>query len=235
MQEQNTRNGSGSLKGTLVYAFGDSIVYGHTHPEISFMRLIEEREGIRLVMMAVNGATIVKGSNDVITQILAAPAEEPDIILLEGYTNDAYSTPENDTKYKPGRKDVLKILGEQKGPGGSGFDPNTFCGGFENVLAAIRKRWPHAKVLYVTIHCSGGRDMNIQKTLRRLSMEMCEKWGVKVLDMFDYVNPEGKRLDTNDPVQMEHYIIDGHGSHPNRFACDEFYVPAVTAALKEMV
>ena len=235
MRLQNQSTDTESLRGKLVYAFGDSIVYGHTHPEISFMRLIEEQEGIRLVMMAVNGATIVRGNNDVITQIEGAPAEEPDIILLEGYTNDAYSSPENDTNYKPGRRDVLKILGEQKGPGGSDFDPDTFCGGFENVLHTVRTRWPHAKVLYVTIHRSGGRDMNIQMTLRRLATEMCENWGVKVLDMFDYVNPEGKRLDTTDPAQMEHYIIDGHGSHPNRFACDEFYVPAVKAALREMV
>ena len=41
-------------------------------------------------MCAVNGATICKSDNWILTQVAAVPEEKPDLILFDGYTNDAY-------------------------------------------------------------------------------------------------------------------------------------------------
>ena len=48
-----------------VYAFGDSIVYGHNTPAKSFMRLIADDYAMSLNMMAKNGATIMPSSNQI--------------------------------------------------------------------------------------------------------------------------------------------------------------------------
>ena len=60
-------------------------------------------------------------------------------------------------------------------------------------------------------------------------MEMCEAWGVEVIDIF-----EDATLDTRDDAQMAKYIQNGAGSHPTAGACKMFYVPYVTEKLIEM-
>lgn len=54
----NEKNSDYLLYGRSVYAFGDSIVFGHTKPEESFMQLIAEDYNMDLAMYAVNGATV---------------------------------------------------------------------------------------------------------------------------------------------------------------------------------
>ena len=65
---------------------------------------------MNLEMYAVNGATVVsedssekedsseetKG-NYIIKQIKNAPDEKPDVIVFDGYTNDAYGDPKTDS------------------------------------------------------------------------------------------------------------------------------------------
>ena len=62
------------LNSKSVYAFGDSIVYGHNAPAQSFMRLIADDYSMDLNMMAKNGATIMQSSNHILTQIKNAPS-----------------------------------------------------------------------------------------------------------------------------------------------------------------
>ncbi len=207
--------GTKNLQGKKIYAFGDSIVYGHTAPEKSFMRLIASETGIDLGMYAVNGATVMKGDNDILSQVEAAPKESPDLIVLDGYTNDAYEP-------------VLQLLGEIRKDSVTGFDEGTFCGCFENLLHTIRRKWPGTPVLYVTIHKSGGREWNVQCRLRELAMEICCRWDVETADIFQC------SLDTREPDQMRAMIIDGEGSHPNERCCWEYYVPIVLDKIREL-
>ncbi len=212
-----------------VYAFGDSIVYGHRTPEKSFMRLIENDYAIKLDMMAVNGATVMPGSNSIITQVNNAPDEAPDIVVFDGYTNDAYGSPSEDSFNSGGSHiDITACYGEITPEGTTEFDTNTFCGAFEELVYTMKQKWPESKLVFVTIHKSGARDFEIQSKLRGLTMEICEKWGVTVVDMFS------SELDTTDPEQMEKYMINGAGSHPNEEACRAFYIPAVVETLESL-
>ena len=182
------------------------------------MRLLADRVKLDLRMYAVNGATIrTEKENNIITQVKAAPSEEPDLILLEGYTNDAY-------------EGILEKLGVIQGPGAESYDNTTFCGAFEEILSTMKQRWPGAKLIYVTVHKSGGRVFAIQQGLVASALQICRQWGISVMDMF-----HDSELDTRDPQQMAQYIMGGAGSHPNLEACMKFYVPKAAVALGELV
>jgi|GEM_PF-728323 len=209
----NTNN---LLRNKKVYAFGDSIVYGHTAPEKSFMRLIANENHMQLSMYAKNGATVIKGSNDIITQVKEASSAKPDVIVFDGYTNDAYS-------------ETFSKLGTMQGRSATTFDNTTFCGAFEEIIYTMKQKWPDIPIIYVTIHKSGGRDWNIQCKLRELAMKICDEWGVEVVDIFN-----DTALDTRDADPMKRYIIGGAGSHPNETACREFYMPLVIRKLKSV-
>ena len=206
------------------------------------MQLIAEDYNMDLAMYAVNGATVVntdssekedasesKESNYIINQIRNASSEAPDMIVFDGYTNDAYGDPETDSFNSKGAHiNIMENLGEIQGSDAAEFDNKTFCGGFEEIIYTMKQKWPDTPIVFVTIHKSGGRDWDIQCKLRELAIQMCDEWGVYVADVFNDTS-----LDTNDPEQMKNYIINGAGSHPNVEACREFYIPVVTAAMKE--
>ena len=163
-------------------------------------------------MGAVNGATVIHSDNEIYHQIATAPAEAPEVIIMNGYTNDAYAP-------------VLEKLGTV---GQTPADTTTFCGCFEEILGLIRSRWGQVPVFYVTIHRSAARDWEVQTTLRGLAMEMCQNAGVHVVDAFTETE-----LDTRNEDMMANYIIDGAGSHPNEAACKQFYMPIIEKAIQE--
>lgn len=232
------------LAGKSVYAFGDSIVYGHNKPEKSFMKLISDDYDMNLGMYAVNGASVIctdssekedpeelaKG-NYIINQIRKAPSEAPDVIVFDGYTNDAYGDPKTDkNNSNGGHINVMEHLGTIQGSDASEFDNSTFCGGFEQIIYEMKQKWQNTPIVFVTIHKSGGRDFEIQSKLRELSLEICEKWGVNTADIYADTS-----LDTRDAEQMSKYIINGAGSHPNELACREFYMPVIVGKLKSIL
>ncbi len=199
-----------------IYAFGDSIVYGHTAPKKSFMELIAQENDIDLTMCAKNGATVIPGSgNDIITQIKNAPALSPDIVVFDGYTNDAYEP-------------VLEKLGAPKGCSTADFDNTTFAGAFEEIIYTMKQRWEKAEIVYVTVHKSGARDWAVQCALHHLTTAICKEWGVSVADVF-----AASSLDTRDRAQMKEYIIGESGSHPNEKGCKRFYIPLVISKLTQ--
>lgn len=233
------------LSGKTVYAFGDSIVYGHNAPSKSFMKLISDDYEMELEMYAKNGASVVNtdssekedeneemSGNYIIRQIREAPSEAPNIIVFDGYTNDAYGDPETDKEFNSNGAhiDIMKNLGEIQGSGATEFDSSTFCGAFEQIIYEMKQKWQDVPIVFVTIHKSGGRNWDIQCRLRELAVEMCGEWGVSVADVFSDTS-----LDTRDAAQMSQYIINGAGSHPNESACRSFYIPVVTKAMKKAI
>ncbi len=233
-----------ALDGKTVYAFGDSIVYGHNAPKQSFMQLLADDYGMTLNMLAKNGATVVTTDsyskedpeeetkdNYIINQIKGAPAETPDIIVFDGYTNDAYGDKATDSFNSNGAHiNIWEHLGQIQGNAATEFDTSTFCGGFEKIIYEMRKKWGDVPIVFVTIHKSGGREWYTQCKLRELSLEICSEWGVDTADIFKDTN-----LDTRDEGHMEKYIINKAGSHPNVSACREFYIPVVAKKLNEIL
>ena len=196
---------SGVLERLSVYAFGDSILYGHSRPQTSMLRLMAGRYGWKLSMFARNGATILPGENQILQQIYAAPNAAPDLIVFDGYTNDAYGSKENDPFNRLGEKpDITTRYGVIRGDGAAVFDQATFCGAFETLLDAMRRKWPESRIIYLTIHKSGARDFAIQSRLHDLTVKMCGQWGVAVADMF-----MDTELDTRRAEDMRAYMIDG--------------------------
>ena len=212
-----------------VYAFGDSIVRGHNDPDNAFMNIIEDDYAIELNKMAVNGATVMKSDNWITEQVQKAPAAQPHFVVFDGYTNDAYGDPATDSFNTSNAVDVTQNMGEIQGSEATEFDNTTFCGAFEELIYTMKQKWPDAKLVFVTIHKSGARDFGIQQQLVEKTLEICEEWGVTVVDMFN--NCE---LDTRNSDEMAQYMIGGKGSHPNLECVKKYYEPAVAEVLESL-
>ncbi|WP_158102775.1 SGNH/GDSL hydrolase family protein [Lentzea kentuckyensis] len=198
---------NGSLRGKTMYAFGDSIVAGHTYPR-GFADLTAEREAMTLTKYAVNGATITPGGNQILNQVRNASAQVPDYVVFDGGTNDAYP----DT-----------------------FDRSAFASAFESTVRAMRAKWPAARIVYVAVHKLGSRDWNTQLAIREVTRQICAELGVTIADVFNDATID-TRIDsqrvayTFDGTVNGYPGSDGTGTHPN-LAGIGFYVPVLTAAM----
>ncbi|MGW0520281.1 SGNH/GDSL hydrolase family protein [Crossiella sp. NPDC003009] len=215
---------SGRLKGKTVYAFGDSVVHGHTYAR-SFVNLAAERELMNLTKYAVNGAAIGPGSKQILTQVRNATAQAPDYAVFNGGTNDAELI--HDNRYRVGTM--------APGFDPATFDRSTYAGSLETTIQTMRTRWPAARIVHVTVHKLGSRDWNTQLAIRSVTLQICAKWGVAVADVFG-----NSTLDTRNDGHRVAYTFNGlvngypgtggTGTHPN-LAGINFYVPVLTAAL----
>ncbi|MEV6714624.1 SGNH/GDSL hydrolase family protein [Lentzea sp. NPDC051208] len=214
----------GRLKGKTMYAFGDSIVQGHSYSR-SFVNLAAEREQMNLTKHAVNGASIGPGDKQILTQVRNAASRSPDYVAFNGGTNDAELIHHN--RYRVGTM-------------APGFDPATFvrstyAGSLETTLHAMRTKWPATRIVHVTVHKLGSRDWNTQLAIRSVTLQICAKWGITIADVFT-----DSTLDTRNDGQRVAYTFNGlvngypgtggTGTHPN-LAGMSFYVPVLTAAL----
>jgi hypothetical protein len=215
---------NGRLKGKTMYAFGDSIVYGHSYSR-SFVNLTAERELMNLKKYAVNGATIGPGGNQILSQVRGAAAPSPDYAVFNGGTNDAGLIYEN--RYRVGTT--------APGFDPATFDRSTYAGSLETTVHAMRTKWPTTRIVYVAVHKLGSRDWNTQLAIRSVTLQICAKWGVTVADVFG-----NSTLDTRNDGQRVAYtfsgLVNGYpgtggtGTHPN-LAGINFYLPVLTAAL----
>ncbi|MFF7644876.1 GDSL-type esterase/lipase family protein [Streptomyces canus] len=207
------------LVGRSVYAFGDSIVYGHLFPR-GFVDIVAERRGMTLTKFARNGATIGADAHATGGQILAqveeAPAIAPDFVLFDGGTNDAQS-----------------IFRDQR------YDVGAYAEALEKTLHTMKRKWPTARLVYVAAHKLGSRDWETQVALREVTLQACHTWDVAIADVFG-----DTMFDTRDDAQRAKYTFDGlvngfpgtdgSGTHPNMAGITTFYVPVVSARLKQM-
>jgi lysophospholipase L1-like esterase len=227
------------LAGRTVYAFGDSIVAGHRYTQASFIDFVARQEGMTLVKKAVNGATVLPSSNTIVDQLASAPAGQPDYIVFDGGTNDAYPA-------------TLDKLGAVSNGFDSELDVSTFAGAFENLIARMREKYPEADIVYTAVHRLGARDVETQEALREIELEACKKWGVTVADIYS------TDLDTTDVTKRVTYSFDSlqasglpgtadttgswevdgvlrpTGTHPNFPAIEEFYAPVVASTLRDI-
>lgn len=208
-----------ALVGKSVYAFGDSIVYGHVYPH-SFVDVVAEREGMALTKFARNGATIGvdphASGGQILTQVEEATDIAPDFIVFDGGTNDAQSI----------FRDRAYTLG-------------AYVEELEKTLHAMERKWPTARIVYVAAHKLGSRDWDTQVALREATLEACRKRDVAVADVFGETT-----FDTRDEIQRAKYTFDdlvngfpgteGSGTHPNDAGITTFYVPVLSATLLQI-
>ncbi|MDX3128758.1 SGNH/GDSL hydrolase family protein [Streptomyces europaeiscabiei] len=207
------------LAGKSVYAFGDSIVYGHVYPR-SFVDLVAEYEGMTLTKFARNGATIGAdpraSGGQIRAQVDEAADIAPDFVIFDGGTNDAQSI----------FRDRAYTIG-------------TYAEELEMTLHAMNQKWPTARTVYVAAHKLGSRDWGTQVALREVTLQACRKWDVAVADIFGDTT-----FDTRDDAQRAKYTFDdlvngfpgaeGSGTHPNEAGITTFYVPVLSATLQRI-
>lgn len=216
-----------TLSRLSVYAFGDSILYGHNRLKQSMLRLMAARHGWNLSMFAKNGATVLPSKNQILQQVCTAPSATPDLIVFDGYTNDAYGPGERDCFNLTGEKpDITVRYGTVCGKDTTVFDQATFCGAFETLIYTMKQKWPTSRIIYLTVHKSGARDFSIQSRLQDLTVGMCREWNVAAADLF-----ADAELDTRRAGDMQAYIIGRSGSHPNRKCCEKFYIPVIAGTI----
>ncbi|MEO6083296.1 MAG: SGNH/GDSL hydrolase family protein [Umezawaea sp.] len=198
---------NGRLKGKTMYAFGDSIVAGHSYPR-GFANLTAEREAMTLTKYAVNGATISPGGNQILNQVRNASAQEPDYVVFNGGTNDAYPNT---------------------------FNRSTYASALETTIRTMKAKWPTARIVYVAVHKLGSRDWNTQLAVREVTLQICATLGVKVADVFNGTTLD-TRIDSHRVAYTFNGTVNGFpgtggtGTHPN-LAGIGFYVPVLTAAM----
>lgn len=220
------------LKGKKIIAFGDSIIAGHKYKKGGFVEFTADKEGMTVEEnYAHNGAKIMPNGDSsdqlvILNQVLAADADDrnPDYIIFDGGTNDAYDT-------------ILDKLGtaDDTEP-----DTDTFAGAFRSTIMAMKENWPDAEVIYVAVHKLGARDRAVQEKLHELELAICRDMGITVANLYD-----DTQLDTSDDAMKDKYSFDtlinglpasgktATGTHPNFLAIEEFYVPLVSEALKQ--
>jgi len=216
---------NGQLKGKTMYAFGDSIVRGHSYSR-SFVNLTAERELMNLSKYAVNGASVGPSSNQLITQVRNAPSRAPDYLVFNGGTNDA--------ELIYARRYAVGAMADGFDP--ARFDKSTYAGSLETALSAMRTKWPTSQLVYVAVHKLGSRDWFTQLAIRSVTLQICAKWKVPVADLFNDAT-----LDTRVNSQRVAYTFNelnngfpgtgGTGTHPNLAGISTFYVPVLTTAL----
>ena len=219
---------NGALRGKTMYAFGDSIVAGHSYPR-GFANFTAERELMTLTKYARNGATIGPGGNQILAQVRGASSAAPGYVVFNGGPNDAEAI------YRDHRYPI--------GTMADGFDParfnnSTFAGSLETTLWTMRNRWPNARIVYVAVHKLGSRDWNTQLALRAVTLQIARKWGVTVADVFNDTTLD-TRIDSHRVAYTFNGQVNGYpgtngtGTHPNIAGITAFYVPTLTAALTQ--
>lgn len=201
--------------GKTLYAFGDSILAGHLS-NISCIDTFCIEKKINYTKYAKNGATIVNGSNSIINQINNASSNIPDYVLFNGLTNDAYTS---------------TVVGTITENIDSELDLTTFCGCFENICRTLINKYHSAKICYIAVHKMPTRNKEIQFNLQNLAHQICNKYSIPVIDIFNNGNLNTyietmRSLYTYDTLDTSNIIAGGsggNGTHPNTLGYKLFY------------
>lgn len=195
------------LYGKIVLFNGDSICASATDTEynLAWAGRIMNRNSMSGKNYAVMGGTISSNNyrNDssayhwISASVDTMYSENPnaDYIIFEGGTNDADllgSIINGNTSERLGTFSLGDFSGN--------YDMNTFCGAFENLCYKATNYWTGKKIGYVVAYKMAGQSglssgYTKEKSNRRayfdIAMQICEKWGIPVLNLWDncYMNP----------------------------------------------
>ena len=226
------------LKNKNLLLLGDSIMFGSGNNGVGVGEYLEKDYGINLFKYCVGGARVGyrEGKDWVVEQVRRSVNDgvEADLIVFDGFTNDCHTTL---TGY-----DCDVPLGEISN-GFEGFDifkvskENTnFSNCFENVVAALKKYYPSAKILFVRPHRMGRRGEQVQIEYGERAVQICRKWGIAVCDLY-----KESGLDTFLPEHRDLYTNDSYGwgtgdcTHPNAEGYRKFYMPLIERTLEDLI
>lgn len=188
------------LYGKTILWNGDSICAGKAFNDTddAWAGRIAEANNMTYKNYAVSGGTITENvqqggvtKHSVCATLATMYSENPDAdyIVFDGGCNDADllgSMIGGNTPERLGTFSLSDFSGN--------YDEDTFCGAFESILYQMTNYWRDAKFAYIIPHKMG--ILNESRTdytklhhnyraYYDLAIQMCEKWGVQYLDLWD--------------------------------------------------
>lgn len=227
------------LFGKGIMNFGDSISNGDGNSNVGPAELVAEHNNMSCVDFAINGAYLAfngAGTNTncvlqkVTDAVEDATLDYPDFILIDGGINDLK------------RADLesitpAQIIGTYATPQSmNGFSENyintvntkTVCGALETIFYKLITKFPKAQLIFMFPHVTGTHFTDGTPELYTAEKGVCEKWNVPMLDMY---KKGGLNLAIN---AMYEQFGGGDHTHVNAEGYRIFYVPKLTAMLKDM-
>lgn len=200
--------------GKMTVWCGDSIMLGATFNDTKkgWYGRISDACGCYFQKYAEGGATITRGVNPnrtaIVDQIEQAFIDHPDaeLIVFDGGCNDADLIGNATGETKP---NAFGTFSENDFSGS--YDPTTFCGAMETICMKLSQHWLGKHVGYIVPQKMGVANnyhagYNNYRTYYETAIQICEKWGIPVLNLWDgcYMNPKHNWMcDTNNTMTEE--------------------------------
>lgn len=216
--------------GLTIAALGDSIMAGDGNSTVGIGEILAERIGGTCWEYAKGGATIIWDTEDAASTseltkrqnilyqadlLIAEHATAPDIILLNGGTNDI------STGATP--------LGEVTATYEDELDTSTFAGAMESLIKRLKNAYPGSVILYIRAHRMGSRSNVRQRTFGEMAVEICDKWSVGLVDIYN-------RSGLNTWMSAYHqYTYKADKTHPTQEGYERFYIPLILAEVKRHI
>ena len=205
-----------TLSGKTIANAGDSIAAGEGQTLRTYGKIIADKNDMIFQSWAVHGASLGEQSTrgKITEQIdaIVATGIQYDYVLINGGTNDSGSPLGTITT---GYNDAL--------------DKTSVAGGLEYIFKTLREKLPKTKILFIRVHNMSSRTVASQKNIGEQCIEVCKKWSVPVVDLFN----EGQ-LNTNVPVMKSNYTLNEDGTHPTYEGYDLFYVPPIEDKMRSI-
>lgn len=171
---QSSLNSGYSLSGKKILILGDSINYGSSWSNGFANVLMEEYPGAEVLNAAQSGKTLA--NNQIYSGLTLAQQNSfvADYILINGGINDLTRS---------------VALGEIAASyDTSSLDTATMLGGLEYLFANVQNAMPTAKIVFFNTHKSKTLDLATQKNAWAKVDEICQKYGVVYVDIFNCGN-----------------------------------------------
>lgn len=218
------------LHGKKIYNFGDSIAAGDGNNGIGYAELLSEYGAI-VTDYAVGGSTLtrVEGQTmeSILTHIENASSELPDLILLEGGSNDYSQSRALGTMTQYRYFEVTQWE----------FDETKYLEALEKAFYMLNQKYPGVPVIWVFSHQQSSRDKKdvdgVQLsyyTMHDKSLEVCKKWAKPICDVFTEGN-----MNTCINYHKANYTNNSDGTHPNELGYRKFYIPLLKATIEKVI
>ncbi len=150
------------------FFLGSSVTYGATTGGRSFVEVVGETLGAKVVKEAVSGTTLAKaGANSYVERLANfEKSAKPQALIVQLSTNDA-------TQNLP-----LGTIAEGKEL--DGFDTTTTIGAMEYIIAYARETWGCDVVFYTNPHFGNNNYLKLVSAL----YELQQKWAFEIVDFY---------------------------------------------------
>lgn len=214
------KNNSNKFANKILFNIGDSIAAGDGNNNKGYAELFATKYNMICYDFAVGGATLGEtNSNNITTQVTTAlsKAVTPDYILIEGATNDIveYNIP----------KGVLTSSYN------GNYDKSTTAGALEWIIYTLKTNYPSAKIAFVSVHKMSSRDYAKQVERQGLCVDVCKKWSIPVIDIFNRGNLNTFLSEYHKFTHPTESQPKGDRTHPNQLGYDTFYLPLIYETL----